>query len=205
MGALMSWIDLLGYAASITVFATFCMQTMVPLRVLALGSNVLFSCYGYFGHVYPVMALHLILFPINVFRLTQVRELVRKARSATAAGLSMDSVLPFMRRRALTAGDVVFHKGDFADRLYYIASGRLEIKELGIELRAKDVFGEIGIFAPDRRRTATVVCVTDCELFELAEDKTKELYFQNPSFGYAVIRLIIMRLLENAPLVARSG
>ncbi|HKT19304.1 MAG TPA: cyclic nucleotide-binding domain-containing protein [Stellaceae bacterium] len=201
----MSWIDLLGYAASLAVFATFCMQTMVPLRVVALGSNVLFSCYGYFGHVYPVMILHLVLFPINVIRLTQVHRLVRTTRSASAAGLSMDNVLPFMRRRALAAGETVFRKGDFADRLYYIGSGNLEIKELGIELSAKDVFGEIGIFAPDHRRTETVVCVTDCELFELAEDKAKELYFQNPSFGYAVIRLIIMRLLENSRRVAGAG
>ena len=201
----MSWIDLLGYAASLAVFATFCMQTMVPLRVVALGSNVLFSCYGYFGHVYPVMALHLVLFPINLFRLTQVRRVVREARSALAAGLSMDSVLPFMRRRHFAAGDIVFRQGDLADRLYYIGSGKLELKELGIELRAKDVFGEIGIFAPDHRRTATAVCLIDCDLFELAEDKAKELYFQNPSFGYAVIRLIIMRLLENARVFAGTG
>jgi len=201
----MSWIDLLGYAASLAVFATFCMQTMVPLRVVALGSNVLFSCYGYFGHVYPVMALHLVLFPINLFRLTQVRRVVREARSASAAGLSMDSVLPFMRRRHFAAGDIVFRQGDLADRLYYIGSGKLELKELGIELRAKDVFGEIGIFAPDHRRTATAVCLIDCDLFELAEDKAKELYFQNPSFGYAVIRLIIMRLLENARVFAGTG
>ena len=54
----MSWFDLLGYLASLSVFATFCMNTMVPLRVLALGSNVLFSTYGLIGHLYPVLILH---------------------------------------------------------------------------------------------------------------------------------------------------
>jgi CRP-like cAMP-binding protein len=60
------------------------------------------------------------------------------------------------------------------------------------------VIGEIGVFSPDRRRTATVVvCSTDCVAYELTERKTKELYFQNPAFGYAVMQLIVGRLLEN--------
>jgi CRP/FNR family transcriptional regulator, cyclic AMP receptor protein len=196
----MSWVDVLGYAASLAVFSTFCMRTMLPLRILGLTSNVLFSAYGYFDHVYPVMILHLALFPINIWRLSQVHKLVRAARSGSTVGLSMDSVLPFMRRRAAVAGEVVFHKGDFADRLYYVGAGKLEIKELGIVLNPGDVFGEIGVFSLDRKRTATVVCTTDCELFELAEERAKELYFQNPAFGYAVIRLIIMRLIEDARL-----
>jgi len=51
----MLWVDLFGYAASATVLATFCMSTMIPLRILALVSNVLFSVYGYFNHPYPVL------------------------------------------------------------------------------------------------------------------------------------------------------
>jgi len=67
----MLWIDLLGYAASVSVLATFCMNAMVPLRILALCSNVLFVGYGYFDHLYPVLILHLILFPVNVLRLLE--------------------------------------------------------------------------------------------------------------------------------------
>jgi hypothetical protein len=36
-----------------------------------------------------------------------------------------------------------------------------------------------------------------CPRYQLAEDKAKELYFQGRSFGYAVLQLIIARLLEN--------
>jgi len=42
----MSWVEVLGYAASATVLASFCMSTMIPLRILALASNVLFAPYG---------------------------------------------------------------------------------------------------------------------------------------------------------------
>lgn len=61
--------NLLGYAASSAVLATFLMRTMVPLRVVALLSNVLFAVFGYVEHVYPVLFLHLILLPINSWRL----------------------------------------------------------------------------------------------------------------------------------------
>lgn len=47
-------------------------------------------------------------------------------------------------------------------------------------------------------RTATVKCRTDCNvIFELTEHKAKELYFQDRSFGFAVLQLIIARLVEN--------
>src|SRR5947199_10561707 len=61
----MKWIDCLGYAASATVLATFCMNTMIPLRVTASLSNVLFASFGLWAHIYPVMLLHLILFPVT--------------------------------------------------------------------------------------------------------------------------------------------
>ena len=51
---------------------------------------------------------------------------------------------------------------------------------------------------------ATVVCDTDCEVYEFSDIKAKELYFQNPSFGYAVLQIIIGRLLENMNLSTGS-
>jgi hypothetical protein len=67
-------IDVLGYAASIAVLATFLMQTMLPLRYVAILSNILFLLYGYFAHIPPVLFLHATLLPINVARLMALRE-----------------------------------------------------------------------------------------------------------------------------------
>jgi hypothetical protein len=61
--------DWLGYAASCAVLATFLTQTMKPLRLIAILSNVLFLTYGYTQGIYPVFFLHLILLPINSWRL----------------------------------------------------------------------------------------------------------------------------------------
>ena len=69
----MMWTDILGYTASAAVLATFCMNTMRALRILALVSNVLFISYGYFDSLYPVLVLHAILLPMNLLRLMQSR------------------------------------------------------------------------------------------------------------------------------------
>jgi len=66
-------IDALGYAASVAVLATFLMRTMLPLRVVAIASNVLFLAYGYLAHIPPVLFLHAALLPINVMRLRALR------------------------------------------------------------------------------------------------------------------------------------
>lgn len=194
------WIDMLGYAAALTVFATFYMSTMRPLRILALSSNILFAAYGFFGGLYPVLILHVALFPINLARLIEVQKLISRVDNAATAALSMTDLMPYMRRRKVPAGETLFKRGDFADRLYYIGSGAVEVTEIGIALKAGQVFGEIGLFAPDHKRTATVVTTEACELYELAEAKVRELYFQNPAFGFGVMRLITLRLLEDAGL-----
>ena len=67
----MRWLDLLGFAAALAVLAGFCMNSIRPLRRLALASNVLFVLYGLLAHIYPVFVLHMILMPINLVKLRQ--------------------------------------------------------------------------------------------------------------------------------------
>ena len=191
----MTPVDFLGYAASATVLATFCMSTMIPLRVIAILSNILFSLFGFWAHIYPVMLLHLILFPVNIVRLMQIRYVVRGI--SQRADLSIEGILPFMVRRRFRAGETLMRKGEQADRLFYLVDGQIEVVEIRKTLSSGTVVGEIGVFAQHRQRMATVVCLTDCELYELSARKAKELYYQDPSFGYAVLQTIIGRLIEN--------
>ena len=73
----MSWVDYVGFLAALTVLATFCMDTILPLRGLAIASNILFIVYGTAGQLYPVLLLHALLLPINISKIVQ---LVRKNR-----------------------------------------------------------------------------------------------------------------------------
>jgi CRP/FNR family cyclic AMP-dependent transcriptional regulator len=194
----MSWIDLLGYAASASVLITFCMSTMVPLRTVAICSNVLFASYGALAHIYPVLILHTILLPVNAVRLYQILDLIKRVRAAELAELSVEILLPLMSKRKLKAGEVLVRKGEKADSMYYLASGTMKIVEVDKTIGPGTVLGEIGIFARDQKRTATVESIDNCEIYEISETRTKQLYFQNPAFGFAMMKVVIGRLVENA-------
>ena len=139
----MSSLEILGYAASGAVLATFCMSTMIPLRIIALCSNVLFCGYGYFEHIYPVLVFHSILFPINMLRLIQFYRLVKDVRDAHREDLPIQSLLPYMQQVKLAAGETLTHKGEGADRLYFLVDGTLEISELGKKIEPGAVLGEL--------------------------------------------------------------
>jgi len=74
----MSWIDFVGYLAALTVLATFCMDAIVPLRGLAIASNVLFILYGIAGQLYPVLLLHAVLLPVNIVKIVRLRLQVQR-------------------------------------------------------------------------------------------------------------------------------
>jgi hypothetical protein len=63
--------DLLGYSAAVLVLLTFLAQQIHTLRAIAIASNVLFIAYAIVAWLPPVLALHLMLLPINAWRLWQ--------------------------------------------------------------------------------------------------------------------------------------
>lgn len=192
-----NWIELSGYAASALVFATFYMKTMIPLRVVGILSNVAFMIYGFEGRLYPVLILHAILLPLNCLRLVQMRILIQKVRAASRGDLSMEWLVPRMRRRQCRKGEVLFRRGDPANELDLVFSGSVRLRGLAVELGPGKVLGEVGIFAPTHQRMDTAVCETEVELGVMATDKVLELYHQDRRFGFYLIRLVSRRLLED--------
>lgn len=66
----MCW-DLCGYVASGLVLAAFYMKDMIPLRAVALASNLAFMAYGVALGLTPIWLLHALLVPLNGWRLVQ--------------------------------------------------------------------------------------------------------------------------------------
>ncbi len=66
--------DVIGCIASLLVLLSFCMRDMMSLRIVALVSNFAFLLYGIGLHLPPIIALHGVLIPINVFRLASLRD-----------------------------------------------------------------------------------------------------------------------------------
>lgn len=65
--------DSIGWLAAALTLLTFSMRSMVALRIAALSANVCFMTYGALSELYPVIALHALLFPCNLVRLCQLR------------------------------------------------------------------------------------------------------------------------------------
>lgn len=184
-----------GYVAAGLVLATFSMRTMLPLRILGIGSNFAFISYGFLADLKPVLILHAILLPLNIYRFLEMRHLVRDLRHAGAN--SLNALLPYMSSVSLASGSTVFRKGDSAHDMYILTAGRIRLPELNLEIRPGSSLGEIGVFAPDQRRTASAVCSEDCKLERITRDKLHELVQQNPEIGFYLIEVITARLLEN--------
>ena len=148
--------------------------------------------------IYPTLVLNLVLLPLNTLRLHQMRKLIQDVEAAASMGeTSIDWLKPFMSRRSFRKGDIVFRKGDTADAMYYSVTGRYRLKEMGIEIPVGHVFGDLGFLAPDNRRTQTIECTEDGEVLTATYQQVKELYFQNPQFGFFFMRLTSERLFDN--------
>jgi CRP-like cAMP-binding protein len=192
-----NWIDAIGYLAALITFATFYMKTMIPLRVAGIVSNVVWISYGALAGVYPPLVLHIVLLPLNVVRLQQMRKLVNRVRKVTSEDPSMDWLKPFMQERRARAGQVLFRKDDPAGEMFYILSGRFRLQESRIELEGGSLVGELGLLSPEQTRTQTLECGEDGRLLAISYDKLKELFLQNPQFGYFFLRLTTARLFAN--------
>lgn len=194
----------LGFIAGALYITSHYMKTMVPLRICEIASNALFVIYGALYPSWPTLALYGILVPLNSLRLYEMLQLVRKVRSASQGDLSMDWLKPFMHKHSYKKGDVLFHKDDHAEEMFYIVSGNCRIKELGIDLHPGQLVGELGFLTPEHKRTQTVECTDDVEMLTITYDKVGELYFQNPTFGFYFLRLTSERLLQNVKRMERE-
>lgn len=199
----METLQVLGYVAALVAGILVCvacfMKTIIPLRMVALGSNVGFILFGLITKSWPVLLLHAVLLPINLYRLGEMMRLTRRVEAAAATGGAATDVWlrPYMKARKRPAGTVLFRKGDPATEIFYLAEGRVEFVEIGEELLPGKIFGEIAFFTPARRRTLTARCTENSTVLTIGEDTLKQLYYQNPEFGFYLVTLVAGRLANN--------
>lgn len=201
--------QVLAWLASGLVFLSFFMKTIVPLRVLAIGSNVVFIGYalaglhfGIFDKVLPILVLHVALLPLNILRLREIQATIRGVKEANSQEKSLESLIPYMQRELHNKGNVIFNKGDPANRVYFIRKGRVSLPELTKKLLPGEMFGEVGVFSDQARRTLTAVCDEDCELFSMTKEKVVELFYLEPSFGFFIARILTRYAKVMDPLQA---
>ena len=187
----------LGYVASALVFATFFMRSRARLRQVGIASNVAFIFFGSLGHVIPVLVLHTLLLPLNIWRLTEINRTKSAILSAIKGDLRMDWLEPFAQSVELKAGEQLFARGDLGDKTYFIVSGTMHLRESGVDLAPGSLLGEVAIFSPEHRRTQSAVASSDTRLLSMTQDELFTLYRRYPDFGVYLLRLVTGRLLEN--------
>jgi hypothetical protein len=201
----MSVSELLGFLASALILFAFGLKTMLPLRLVALASHVAFIGYGMVAEEYLVLLLHAVLLPINLYRTVDMMRLLRRVRDASRGDLSVDWLKPFMEGAVLAEDEVVFRRGDRADRVYYLVSGAVDLPEIGVRLEPGVLFGEIAMFSPDGKRTASAVCRTRTELLWISHEELVHLCYQQPALSFHLLRLITRRLTENSTAATRGA
>lgn len=195
----------IGMLGGVFYLASHYMKNMVPLRVLALASSVLLLTFSVLHTQFdvakfimlPEFILNSILLPINAKRLVEIIRLTKQIERATVESPVTEWLLPHMHLRKHKAGEVLFRKGDKADELMYVASGKLTLHGIDHFIGPGELIGEIGLFSSDKVRTLTVMCDTDCELYHMTDEQMYRLYYQNPKLGFFFMRLIVERLLRD--------
>lgn len=206
-------ISLIGGVAVVANICGYLMKTMIPLRLVAMGTNVLFLIWSTLAGVYVTMILNAILLPINALRFFQMKRLIKQVNTAANGDLSMEWIRPFSTKKHFTAGTVLFRRGDPADELLFLMSGRFRVVEPYVEMGPGSIIGELGLLEPGRSRTATVECIESGDTLAISYDDVMQLYYQNPTFGFYFLQLSTARLFhtirsletENAELRAANA
>ena len=192
--------------AAVLVIVSAFVKTMIPLRWLAVGSNLGFIVYGVMHPSLLMVALHTVLLPVNLFRVRQMVLLTRHVSASAADPRQIELWLrPYMRSRTLAAGEVLFKQGERADRLYLLVAGHIDLPEVGGRMLPGQIFGEIAFFAPEGRRSSGAVCTTACTVLSIDGDTFMQLIHQNPDFGLQVLRLVATRLSQDVQRLQSQG
>jgi CRP/FNR family cyclic AMP-dependent transcriptional regulator len=191
-------------AATASLYAAYA-KTIIPLRIAAIAANFLAVMYSLAHGTYPTFMLNAVLLPLNGWRLRAMLNLIRDINRAIKSDMNVDWLLPYTRPKHFEAGDVVMERGEYATAAFYIVSGEVEVVEISQTFGPGTLLGEIGLFTPDGKRTMTVRCKTEVQTAKIDYDRFKELYFENPQFGFHLLHLIVARMQDSAELRRPAG
>lgn len=189
--------NVLALLGGIFLVSTFVVRTIVLMRVLCIFSIIFFLGSAALAYSLPKFLLYLLALPINIVRLVQIRNVVKRAKIAARGTVSIDWLRPYMAPRPYQKGDVLFRKGDISTEMFLTDKGKFLVSEIGIEIPPGRMLGELGFISPTNQRTQSVECIEDGEVLTITYQKLTEIYFENSEFGYYFLRLVSDRLLQN--------
>lgn len=111
---------------------------------------------------------------------------------------------PALRMLPLARGELAFAEGDPADALFVVADGQLKQYTTGRDgseliftlALPGDLFGQVGVFDPSGRRSASAEAMASCEVVKIAREPLLAFFTDNPP--------AMRRMFEHLSLVARG-
>ena len=86
----------------------------------------------------------------------------------------INALVSHLRNQVYQPGDFVTKLGDFGSEMFFIQSGRVSVvnaeEEVVCVLTEGAFFGEVALFEPHCRRTATVQCLSFCDMMVLTRE-----------------------------------
>ena len=106
------------------------------------------------------------------------------------------------KRRRFARNEVVFHRGDPADTLHLIASGRFIGRvetSVGDTVTVSvhgpgEAFGELALLDPDESRSTTIAAIEPSETYAVHRDDFTRLRNDYPSVNEVLVRLLAARV-----------
>lgn len=112
----------------------------------------------------------------------------------------------FSDRESFSEGDIIFHEGEAASKMYLIAAGEVELSVQGEPLGVEAVNGSLGEMAmvdPSVRMT-TAKATADCELVPIERARFLDLIREYPEFSLHVMVLLADRLRLANDILTKS-
>lgn len=181
------------WADAITVVIATYSKTIMSIRLTLMINNIFGMLSGITNGTLPTLVKHLINFPLNFIRHREMRRLIENVNKSTEKDIDFEWLRPFMHPRLIKKGSAVFNCDDAADEAYILVNGDVRIVERNVHLKPGEIFGELALFTGAGRRSATAMCDSDVSLLCISYKDLEQLYFQNPEFGFHLIKLIVRR------------
>ena len=186
----MDGFHLLGWlAAALTIF-TYSQKNMLRLRISAISASTCFIIWSIDLGVYPTLALHAILLPLNIHRLIEIRRNVQRVSAAQKQTSSLDGLRPWGKPIRFQDGMHIFRKDVLLDPLDYPVSGEVEFDEHSRTAEPGELFGDVAFLTAQRERVPFVRCQDYRERLAVNAADQATLTPQYPAFNFYVMRVI---------------
>lgn len=122
----------------------------------------------------------------------------------------LESIHAVSQTKEFAKETLLFREGDCGDSLYLVLSGRVKallMAEDGREvilafLGPGEIVGEMALFNPEERRSATVVTAEPSSLLILSGRQIMEVILQNPLIALSILRTLTARLRDTSSRIA---